>query len=155
SAGTAMAPKVEEKPVPIAATPVSPQPVLPAPVSTAPAANSSQPVSAPAVAPQPVAPKSEQKAIEVAAATVPTVTAAPEPAIPSPEANPNANDAVTESAELSSSPAEPAAAAPVSTLIARSDDPSLHTVFRVKYVADGVAYLEGGRSQGLTEGMKL
>src|SRR5271166_4561420 len=40
-------------------------------------------------------------------------------------------------------------------VIARSDDPSLRTVFRVKYVAEGVAYLEGGRAQGLTEGMKL
>jgi hypothetical protein len=40
-------------------------------------------------------------------------------------------------------------------LIARPDDPSLHTVFRVKYVAEGVAYLEGGRTQGLAEGMKL
>jgi hypothetical protein len=46
------------------------------------------------------------------------------------------------------------AAAP-STLIARSDNPSLHTVFKVKYVAEGVAYLEGGRAQGLAEGMKL
>jgi hypothetical protein len=42
-----------------------------------------------------------------------------------------------------------------STLIARSDDPSLRTVFKVKYVAEGVAYLEGGRAQGLKEGMKL
>jgi len=40
-------------------------------------------------------------------------------------------------------------------LIARPDDPTLHTVFRVKYVAEGVAYLEGGRAQGLAEGMKL
>ena len=28
-------------------------------------------------------------------------------------------------------------------------------MFRVKYVAEGVAYLDGGRSSGLTEGMKL
>ena len=47
------------------------------------------------------------------------------------------------------------ASADTSTLIARSDDPSLRTVFKVKYVAEGVAYLEGGRAQGLTEGMKL
>lgn len=40
-------------------------------------------------------------------------------------------------------------------LIARSDDPSLRTVFKVKYVAEGIAYLEGGRAQGLAEGMKL
>jgi len=31
----------------------------------------------------------------------------------------------------------------------------LRTVFKVKYVAEGVAYLEGGRAQGLKEGMKL
>ncbi len=61
-------------------------------------------------------------------------------------------------------PAAPVAIAPAitpnpspesSTMIARSDDPSLRTVFRVKYVAEGVAYLEGGRTQGLKEGMKL
>jgi AMIN domain len=41
------------------------------------------------------------------------------------------------------------------TATVRSDDPSLRTVFKVKYVAEGVAYLEGGRAQGLKEGMKL
>jgi hypothetical protein len=51
--------------------------------------------------------------------------------------------------------AEPAAAAPEVTMIARSDDPSMRTVFKVKYVAEGVAYLDGGRAQGLNEGMKL
>ena len=54
--------------------------------------------------------------------------------------------------------AVPVAATPVpaeAMLMARTEDPSLRTVFRVKYVADGVAYLEGGRAQGLTEGMKL
>ncbi len=40
-------------------------------------------------------------------------------------------------------------------MLVRSDDPNLRTVFRVKYVADGIAYLEGGRAQGLAEGMKL
>jgi hypothetical protein len=51
--------------------------------------------------------------------------------------------------------AAPTTSAEIATLIARSDDPSLRTVFKVKYVAEGVAYLEGGRAQGLTEGMKL
>ena len=45
--------------------------------------------------------------------------------------------------------------AETNTMIARTDDPSLRTVFKVKYVAEGVAYLDGGRAQGLTEGMKL
>ena len=60
----------------------------------------------------------------------------------------------TPSAELAT-PKETVSGEAVSTLIARSDDPSLRTVFRVKYVAEGVAYLEGGRAQGLAEGMKL
>jgi hypothetical protein len=40
-------------------------------------------------------------------------------------------------------------------LTARGPDPSLRTVFKVKYVAEGVAYLDGGRSVGLKEGVKL
>lgn len=59
------------------------------------------------------------------------------------------------SAAVSSTPTTPTNTAETSTLIARSDDPSLRTVFKVKYVAEGVAYLEGGRAQGLAEGMKL
>jgi hypothetical protein len=47
------------------------------------------------------------------------------------------------------------AAGGAAMILARSDDPNLHTVFRVKYVAEGIAYLEGGRAQGLAEGMKL
>jgi hypothetical protein len=35
------------------------------------------------------------------------------------------------------------------------NDPDLRTVFKVKYVAEGVAYLDGGRSSGLKEGVKL
>lgn len=42
-----------------------------------------------------------------------------------------------------------------STLIVAGADPNLHTVFRVKYVAEGVAYLDGGSAAGLKEGMKL
>ena len=34
-------------------------------------------------------------------------------------------------------------------------NPDLQVTFKVKYVAQGVAYLEGGRSSGLSEGLKL
>ncbi len=34
-------------------------------------------------------------------------------------------------------------------------NPDVRVAFRVKYVAEGVAYLEGGKNDGLTEGMKL
>ncbi len=55
------------------------------------------------------------------------------------------NEAVSTTQEFSEQSAE---AMPVL-------DPNLKTVFRVKYVADGVAYLDGGRSSGLADGMKL
>ncbi len=34
-------------------------------------------------------------------------------------------------------------------------DPHLHVLFKVKYVAEGVAYLTGGRNSGLAQGMHL
>ncbi|MGZ4731461.1 MAG: AMIN domain-containing protein [Terriglobales bacterium] len=52
-------------------------------------------------------------------------------------------------------PEKPAADADLPLLALRAVDPNLRTVFKVKYVAEGVAYLDGGRSSGLTEGMKL
>jgi hypothetical protein len=151
--------KAEQKPVEIAAAPapaptVSVQPAPSKPAPSKPAAASPQP--APVTKPAPVEPVAPKAADEKIAEVVPppVATAAPETAPVSADATP-ATGEVTESAAASPSPAEPAAAAPTSTLIARSDDPSLRTVFRVKYVAEGVAYLEGGRTQGLTEGMKL
>ena len=66
------------------------------------------------------------------------------------------NDGTTAEVPSASAAAEPKATGGGAAMImVRSDDPSLRTVFRVKYVAEGVAYLEGGRAQGLTEGMKL
>ena len=64
-------------------------------------------------------------------------------------------DGSAEATTDSSVPTPAPVPANTAMLMARSDDPSLRTVFRVKYVAEGVAYLEGGRAQGLTEGMKL
>jgi hypothetical protein len=40
-------------------------------------------------------------------------------------------------------------------LTLQAADPNLLTVFCVKYVADGVVYLDGGSSSGLGESMKL
>src|SRR5215469_11982781 len=150
--------KPAEKPVQIAAAPVPPPPAPAASAETTPAIAPAQPAPVPTPAPaESVAPKPEEKIAEVstqptpAAAATPGITPAPTEAVPVPETGSTA----AESAEASPAPAEPGAAAPPATLIGRSDDPSLHTVFRVKYVADGVAYLEGGRTQGLSEGMKL
>ncbi len=86
----------------------------------------------------------------------PTINAkAEEAAVPAPAAE-AAPPASTDTAAPEPAKAEaPVTPAETSTLIARTDDPSLRTVFKVKYVAEGVAYLEGGRAQGLSEGMKL
>jgi hypothetical protein len=97
----------------------------------------------PVVAPQPVeVAKAEAPALPAPATTAPSEVAE---AAPSP--------ASTESAEIAAGLVAPGAEAAL--VIPRNDDPSLRTIFKVKYVAEGVAYLEGGRSQGLTEGMKL
>src|SRR5579859_5512066 len=103
-------------------------------------------------------PSFEQNQIATAANPVSVTANASSTPSPSPETSTTAiATAKTEEAVTPPLPAAPPAptAAPPATLIARSDDPSLRTVFKVKYVAEGVAYLEGGRAQGLTEGMKL
>src|SRR5579862_4564418 len=119
-----------------------------------------QPVVAPAN-PQ-VSPSFDQRQIVVNSAGVTPKTSGS--AIPnSPAETQPANPSSTaEVPAISQAPAAPspagAAESPVkaeTALIARSDDPSLRTVFKVKYVADGVVYLDGGRAQGLSEGMKL
>ena len=103
-----------------------------------PAAGSSQGPSA--TEPAPVVPAAES-AIAAASSAQPTHDRSPA--------------TVAEPAEVNTPPTSSTAAAETSTLIARSDDPNLRTVFKVKYVAEGVAYLQGGRAQGLAEGMKL
>jgi len=121
------------------------------------------PVSSTAVstptAPTPAAPViAEKTPATTSIAEVPAPVAAAPPAVtepPSPPATvPAKMDEASQPVEATAAvtPAEPTA---TSTLIARTDDPSLRTVFKVKYVAEGVAYLEGGRAQGLKEGMKL
>ena len=88
-----------------------------------------------------------------AAAVTPSKVA---PAVVEPANLPASTGSAESAAPVSSTPAvAPIPPPETSTMIARSDDPSLRTVFKVKYVAEGVAYLEGGRAQGLAEGMKL
>jgi hypothetical protein len=95
-------------------------------------------------------PSSEVAAEPSAAATSPIVTAA-EPAAVTVPAAPD-NNAVIAS-EVATDNATTDVNLPVLAL--RSIDPNLRTVFKVKYVAEGVAYLDGGRTSGLAEGMKL
>ena len=74
-----------------------------------------------------------------------------EPAPVTASATPDNNPAVT--AEVSTD--NPTTDVNLPVLALHALDPNLRTVFKVKYVAEGVAYLDGGRSSGLTEGMKL
>jgi len=113
--------------------------------------------SAQATSPEPV-----DKPIEVAAAPMAVATPDSSPSsapatAPAAAATTSTTAKTDDDATEASSPTAttPSEAASASTLIARTDDPSLRTVFRVKYVAEGVVYLEGGRAQGLAEGMKL
>jgi hypothetical protein len=123
--------------------------------ATIPAASSTA-VSTPIGVPTPAAPVVTEKTagttteVPAPVAAPATVTELPAPAATSPAKTDEASQPVEPTAT-------PPAAGPAatSTLIARTDDPSLRTVFKVKYVAEGVAYLEGGRAQGLKEGMKL
>ena len=128
---------------PKAAEPVQVAAAITPATQPAAAATSPGPATLPsAAAAAPVTPKPEERTAE--AVTQPATTS-------SSEAAPDTAAAT----EGPTTPAEAPAAAATTTLIARTDDPSLRTVFRVKYVAEGVAYLEGGRAQGLAEGMKL
>jgi len=83
-----------------------------------------------------------------ASAQNPVTAVAPEPVAP---------ETVTPETKAGAAPARAASTSATDqpTLTVRPVDPSLRTVFTVKYVAEGVAYLDGGRSSGLTEGMKL
>ena len=87
--------------------------------------------------------------------TPPTTSASPAVEVESsaPEKHTEVASALTPTAE---SPADTGASDIDQQILAlRAANPNLRTVFKVKYVAEGVAYLDGGRSDGLAEGMKL
>ena len=123
----------------------APPPSPPGPAFEPPSNSSNVATASPErpAAPAPV-PSNPVPSIEIAKDEAPAINSKAEEPTPTP-----AESAVT------STTATPSAATAESTLIARTDDPNLRTVFKVKYVAEGVAYLEGGRAQGLAEGMKL
>src|SRR5947209_10353384 len=122
------------------------------PVASLPAANR-QPVSSVAPARVAAAPTPDSAAMPAANTAK---NASPDLVAPAETAATEvAGNAAGDAASPVAVSAPDTSAEAVATLIARADDPSLRTVFRVKYVAEGVAYLEGGRAQGLKEGMKL
>jgi hypothetical protein len=157
-------PSVSPKPAPATASVNSPQSQPAATSSGATAANTT--VSTPASTPN--ATVSSASIPTVSQPRPPVMTAATPPAAADP-VNPTQPELPTsQSAQGPAETVKPVDSADTSnaaTLMAsntadprlaiRAADPSLRTVFRVKYVADGVAYLDGGRNAGLKEGVKL
>ena len=142
-----------------------PAPAKPAPQVSTNSTGTTFESAAPPTAAASASPRVNDVATNASASTVPPPSSPSTQAPPTPPANPADTAIATAAPEPSTprppateSPANPAPAAdatPEPTAIARTDDPSLRTVFKVKYVAEGVAYLEGGSAQGLSEGMKL
>ena len=141
SAGPAQAPAPSATPQPAiqAAAPIQPPPQTglssqPAPTHAA----------SPAAQPSPTADSSTptQKVPE----TQPAAAAAP------------ISNAVAQSSgqepQLSTRPVAPPSAGDEAALPATAN-PDIRTVFRVKYVADSAVYLDGGRADGLAEGIAL
>ncbi|MBZ5654258.1 MAG: AMIN domain-containing protein [Acidobacteriia bacterium] len=113
---------------------ITPAPAMPAPTPTAPAETAAvQPAPEPAVAESAPAPAASETVV---------AEATPEPTVAEPTP-----------AEKAS--AEGSAAGRVQLMLRQGENPDFRTAFRVKYVAQDSAYLDGGRSVGLIEGMKL
>lgn len=134
--------------------PMAPVPPSQAASAPGPAGQASFDQNSIAQAPKPETPP----AATSPALTPPAASAPPAPAVVSRNeepANPQPSSPKNDEPAAAAALTDGAPPANEKALIARSDDPNLRTVFRVKYVAEGVAYLEGGRAQGLSEGMKL
>ena len=171
-------------PKPVSDTPENiPQTPAPPPAVAGPAFEPPSETASTAAAPTPPAPapptfaardspevatKSDASTIEIGSSANSGVTATVPKLASTSASNSVATEAAAEPASPKSEPAAPvlspapsavATASPAptetSTVIGRVDDPNLRTVFKVKYLADGVAYLDGGKAQGLAEGMKL
>jgi hypothetical protein len=84
------------------------------------------------------------------------VSAAPIPVAPTASTSSGKPTATTIMAEAIPPPAAVAESeVPVPILATRQPNADLRTAYKVKYVAEGAAYLDAGRSSGLSEGMKL
>ena len=127
-------------------------------IATEPVASQSEPVSTTTNPPSAVEPafiptaESESGSSSAEALNPPSATNAPQDDVSS-EAKP---DAPPKPAEASTSEAPPSpreARAVIS--VTNVANPSIRTEFHVKFVEEESAYIDGGRSSGLTEGMKL
>jgi len=144
-----------------------------------PGSSTSSSTSTVAAAPQPEAKHTAAagESFPGIASAQPAASATPAPVAPAPSISPKPEPAATPEpasaapASVVASEETPAPAKATETVASASGtsglttdqtllalqaaDPNLRTVFRVKYVADGVAYLDGGSTSGLGEQMKL
>jgi hypothetical protein len=108
-----------------------------------------------AVAPPPVLPPIVMPKEQTGASVSPTTNAAGT----APEKNLSGEDAASAeqlpSTTTEASPGGAVASDAQSVAALQQANPDLRVAYRIKYVAEGVAYLEGGRNDGLSEGMKL
>lgn len=118
--------------------------VAPGPAEAQPVPQQSKPSAAPS--PEPAAPV--QQASEVPPSSSSEQAAAGQPKQPA--------VATTNPATAEPASEEGSGKGEVQQLVRREgENPDFRTAFRVKYVAQDTAYLDGGRAVGLTEGMKL
>ncbi len=140
----------------------APPPAVPNTTMIRPAATQPQtPVVSPPPAGIPPRPAPDPSEASVTAASPVDKQSVPPANAPASVATPNAAPIASQS------PSTPNSASPISAgqsvaadkdmppLALRAVNPDLRTWFKVKYVAQDAAYLDGGRSAGLAEGMKL
>jgi hypothetical protein len=116
-------------------------------------ASPQQPLTFPSAAPEVPKASNAAEASAVPAGPTPASSQQQEPASASQAPANVPPQQPTSGTQASGTTAPEAVSAPA--LTQRVPDTDLRTVFKVKYVAEGAAYLDGGRSAGLAEGMKL
>jgi hypothetical protein len=106
---------------------------------------------------EPVGAKESASAAPPASVAPSATTGAPAPAPPPEVQGASLAPAVAPQGEGTgqNTPYTPSSEADAQAAAALQANPDVKIAFRVKYVAEGVAYLEGGRNDGLSEGMKL
>jgi len=108
--------------------------------------------------PAPVAENSSPQVAKTSESKVstPVAPSATEPSNPAASQTPKASEAPVENVAEESSPGSDGSGQSRVLLPSRAgENPDLRTAFRVKYVVQDAAYLDGGRAAGLAEGMKL
>lgn len=146
---TAPGPAVSSQTISAAAVPPAPPTVVPVPPSSTPAAATSTDQPA----------KPDALAANASAAVPPqeSATSVPE-SQPSSTHTSDSSGSPGQAVEITSNDETKPVAAKDQTLpelAVRRANPDFRIAFRVKYVASGAAYLDGGRAAGLAEGMKL